>query len=251
MRIDLNSDSGESFSNWPLGDDATMMGIVTSASVACGFHAGDPSVMRATVAAARDGGVAVGAHVSYRDLPNFGRVFMDVAPSDLVNAVIYQVGALEAVARACGVEVAYCKPHGGLYNAIVHHAAQADAVATGLAEVRPGLPVLCLPGSEIQRAAQVRGLRPVVEAFADRAYTPEGALVPRRQPGAVLHDPGVIAERVLRMVSDGHVEAIDGTIVPLSPESICVHGDTAGAVAIARTVRGRLVAAGVEVASFA
>ena len=248
MRIDLNSDSGESFSNWPLGDDATMMCIVTSASVACGFHAGDPSVMRATVAAARDGGVAVGAHVSYRDLPNFGRVFMDVAPSDLVNAVIYQVGALEAVARACGAEVAYCKPHGGLYNAIVHHEAQARAVVAAIRDVDPELVLLGLPGVALRLAAEA-GLRTVVEAFADRAYRPDGSLVPRGEPDAVLTDPDRIADRVVRLVTTGQLPTSAGPLT-VAAESVCVHGDTPGAVAIARRIRERLENAGVEIAGF-
>lgn len=251
MRIDLNADSGESFSSWVMGDDAAMMKVVTSASVACGFHAGDPSVMRTTISAAAEHDVVIGAHVSYRDLANFGRVFVDVSPADLTQAVIYQFGALEALARAAGTTVAYAKPHGALYNAIVHHERQADAVAAALAEVRPGLPILCLPGSAIERAAVRRGLRPVIEAFADRAYTPAGTLVSRREPGSVLHDPGIIAARVVRLVTDGVVEAVDGTPVRLAAESVCVHGDTAGAVAIARAVRAALVAAGVELRSFA
>lgn len=251
MRVDLNADSGESFSSWAMGDDAAMMALVSSASVACGFHAGDPSVMRATAALAARHGVTVGAHVAYRDLANFGRVFVDVAPGDLVNAVIYQFGALDALARAAGTHLAYCKPHGALYNAIVHHEAHAEAVAVALAEVRPGLPVLCLPNSAIARAAEAHGLRPVFEAFADRAYTPEGTLVSRREPGSVLHDPAAIAARVVRMVTQGTVEAIDGSLVSLAPESVCVHGDTPGAVAIARAVRSALDDAGVQVAAFA
>lgn len=244
--MDLNADSGEA-----IGDDAAMMAVVTSASVACGYHAGDADVMRATVAAAAAHGVAVGAHVSYADRANSGRLFVDLAPAELHRIVVDQVAALDAVAAAAGVTVRYCKPHGALYNAIVHHDAQADAVAAALAAVRPGLPVLCLPHSAIERAATARGLRPVIEAFADRAYAPDGTLVPRSRPGSVLHDPGAIAARVVRLATDGVVEAVDGSVVRVAAESVCVHGDTPGAVAIARAVRAALEAAGVELAPFA
>lgn len=251
MQIDLNSDSGESFSNWRLGDDQAMMAIVTSANVACGFHAGDPSVMRETVSAAAAHGVAVGAHVSYRDLYNFGRSFIDVAPAQLRDEVIYQIGALQAIADVVGTKVSYVKPHGGLYNAIVHHADQAQAVADAIAELDDTLAVLCLPNSVIGRIAAQRGLRVVYEAFADRAYNPDGTLVSRRTDGAVLLEPDEIAARVVRMATQREVVAIDGQVLALDAESVCVHGDSPGAVAIAKAIRTALDDAGVTLAAFA
>lgn len=248
--LDLNSDSGESFGSWTMGDDAAMMQIVSSANIACGFHAGDPSVARATVRAARENGVTVGAHVSYPDLGGFGRRFMDMTATELTDSVIYQAGALQAIARVEGTEVRYCKPHGGLYNAIVHHAVQAQAVAQALHELGD-LPILCLPGSEVARAADALGVPVFYEAFADRGYTPEGTLVSRREPGAVIHDPQAVAERVVRMAVDGEVVAVDGSVIPLQAASVCVHGDTPGAVAIAAQVRSALEDAGVQVAPFA
>lgn len=246
---DLNSDSGESFGSWTMGDDAAMLGIVTSANIACGFHAGDPSVARATLRAASQQGVRVGAHVAYPDLAGFGRRFLDIAPSELTDAVIYQTGALQALAQVEGTQVAYCKPHGGLYNAIVHHQAQARAVATALHELGD-LPLLCLPGSVVAQEAQKLGVPVFYEAFADRAYTPEGTLVPRSQAGAVIHDPAQVAARVVRMATEGQVEAIDGSLVSLRAQSICVHGDTPGAVALAGQVRAALEQAGVSLAAF-
>lgn len=249
--FDLNSDSGESFSSWTMGDDEAMMQIITSANIACGFHASDPSVMRAAVATAAGNGVAIGAHVSYRDLEHFGRVFVDVAPDELTNEVIYQIGALQAMASVAGARVTYVKPHGALYNAIVHHTAQARAVATAIAEVDDGLAVLCQQGSEIGRIAGQMGLRVVHEAFADRAYNPDGTLVPRRQAGSVLHDARQIGARAVRMAADHQVVAVDGTVVGLDADSVCVHGDTPGAVEIARSVRCSLADAGIELARFA
>ncbi|WP_336855703.1 5-oxoprolinase subunit PxpA [Sinomonas albida] len=248
--IDLNSDVGESFGNWTFGDDAAIFASVSSANVACGFHAGDPSHIRATCRAAAEAGVTVGAHPGYRDLAGFGRRFIDMDPGELTDDVIYQIGALRALAQAAGAEVRYVKPHGALYNTIVHHAAQAAAVARAVAEADPTLPLLVLPGSEIQRAAEAAGLRTVVEAFADRAYTPEGTLVSRREPGSVLHDLDAIVEHVLRIL-DGKVRAIDGTVVPIDAGSICVHGDTPGAVTMAARIRAAIAGAGVEIRSFA
>lgn len=249
--FDLNSDSGESFSSWTMGDDEAMMQIITSANIACGFHAGDPTVMRSAVATAAGNGVAVGAHVSYRDLQHFGRAFVDVAPSELTNEVIYQIGALQAMASVAGARVSYVKPHGALYNAIVGHTGQARAVATAIAEVDPALAVLCQPGSEIGRIAEEMGLRVVHEAFADRAYNPDGTLVARRRPGSVLNDPAEIGDRVVRMATDHQVVAVDGSVIGLDADSVCVHGDTPGAVEIARSVRRSLSDAGIELARFA
>lgn len=249
--MDLNSDSGESFSNWKMGDDATMMGIVSSANIACGFHAGDPRVMRETLTAAAAEGVAVGAHVSYRDLANFGRVFVDVPPAELTDAVIYQIGALRAMAQVAGTDVRYVKPHGALYNTIVHHEEHARAVVKALTEYDSSLALLCLPGSAVERLGAEAGLRTVREAFADRAYTAEGTLVSRRQPGSVLHDSAEVAQRMVQLATEGTITTIDGETIEMHADSICVHGDTAGAVEIARTVREALLEAGVEIAPFA
>lgn len=249
--MDLNSDSGESFSNWTMGDDAAMMQIVTSANIACGFHAGDPCVMRATVTAAAENGVSIGAHVAYRDLAGFGRVFIDVPPAELTDAVIYQMGALRGMAHACGTEIRYVKPHGALYNTIVHHEEQAAAVVEAIRQFDDSLALLCLPGSAVEQIGSDAGLRTVREAFADRAYTAEGTLVSRREQGAVIHDPEQVAARVVQMASERTVTAIDGSTVALDADSICVHGDTAGAVEIARSVRQALAGAGIELAPFA
>ncbi|GAA4953939.1 5-oxoprolinase subunit PxpA [Streptomonospora halophila] len=250
MRIDLNSDLGESFGNWRLGDDGALLSVVTSANVACGFHAGDPTVLREACAGAAERGVAIGAQVGYRDLAGFGRRYIDMPPAELTNDVLYQIGALEAMAHAAGERVRYVKPHGALYNAIVHHEDQAAAVAEAVALYDPGLPVLGLPGSVWLRRAEQAGLRTVREAFADRAYTPEGTLVSRRAPGAVLHDAEEIARRCLDMVRGEPVAAVDGTPVRIQAESLCVHGDSPGAVGIARAVAERLRGAGVELAPF-
>lgn len=248
--IDLNADLGEGFGTWQLGDDEAMLDIVTSANVACGFHAGDPALLLRTCRAAAQRGVAVGAQVSYRDLAGFGRRFIDVTPEDLTAEVVYQIGALQAMARAAGTAVRYVKPHGALYNSIVTHESQAAAVAAAVAAVDPGLPVLGLAGSAFFAEADRLGLRTVPEAFADRAYQPDGTLVSRREPGAVLHDAAEIAERVALMVSTGQVRAIDGTIVSITVESVCVHGDSPGAVTIATAMRDRLTTAGVDLRSF-
>ncbi len=189
MEIDLNADLGEGFGQWVLGDDEALLEVVTSANVACGFHAGDPTVLRRVCQKAADRGVVIGAQVGYRDLAGFGRRFIDVDPEDLVNDVLYQIGALEAFARVAGTAVAYVKPHGALYNAIVHHEEQAEALAEAVRRYDPRLQVLGLPGSAWLRAAAAAGLTPVGEAFADRAYTPAGALVSRREPGAVCTTP--------------------------------------------------------------
>lgn len=250
VTIDLNSDVGESYGPWTMGDDLAMLAVVSSASIACGSHAGDPSTARRTCLAAAGAGVAVGAHVGYRDLAGFGRRFLDVAPDELTDDLIFQVGALQAMASASGTQVRYVKPHGALYNAIVHDLAQARAVVEAILAVDQALPLLVLPGSVVQREAKAAGLRTVVEAFADRAYRADGTLVPRQESGAVLHDADVIAARVVRMVLDGTVMAVDGQVVSLGAESVCVHGDTPGAVAVAATVRRELERSGVTVSSF-
>jgi UPF0271 protein len=248
--IDLNSDLGESFGRWTLGDDDAMLGLVTSANVACGFHAGDATTLRRTCARAAANGVTVGAQVSYRDLAGFGRRFVDMDPGELADDVVYQIGALDGLCRVAGTAVRYVKPHGALYNAAVHHREQAQAVVAAVRDYDPALPVLGLPGSELLRAAEAAGLRAVPEFFVDRGYTPGGTLVPRSQPGALLDDPDAVTARVLRMVTDGVVRAVDGSDVRASAESACVHGDSPGAVAMARAVRAGLEAAGVELRAF-
>jgi len=248
--IDLNADLGESFGVWQLGDDETMLGIVTSANIACGFHAGDPARLLEVCRQCAERGVQIGAQVSYRDLAGFGRRFIDVTEDDLTAEIIYQIGALQALAAAAGTRVSYVKPHGALYNTIVSHPEQARAVAKAVHAVDPALPVLGLAGSAFFDHASELSLRTVPEAFADRAYQPDGTLVSRREPGAVLHDPDQIADRVLRMISDRTVTAIDGTDIGITVESVCVHGDSPGATDIAARVADRLRAEGVELESF-
>lgn len=251
MPIDLNSDLGEGYGPWTMGDDAAMLDIVSSANIACGFHAGDPAGLLSVLRQAAARGVAVGAHVSYPDRVGFGRRTMDVAPDDLTADVIYQIGALQGLARAAGTRVSYVKPHGALYNTIAGDARQADAVIAGIRAVDPSLVLMGLAGAPVLERARAAGLTVVAEAFADRAYTATGALVSRRQPGAVLHDPDLIAARMLRLATEGVLEAEDGSILRLEADSICVHGDSPGAVAIAAKVRDALVAGGISVAPFA
>ena len=250
MQIDLNADLGESFGRWTLGDDDALLEVITSANVACGFHAGDPSVLRRTCERAAGLGVVIGAQVGYRDLAGFGRRFIDVPPEDLTNDVLYQIGALEAFARVAGTRVSYVKPHGALYNAIVDHEEQAAAVVEAVRRYDPVLPVLGLPGSVWLRLADEAGLSVVPEAFADRAYTAAGTLVSRREAGAVLRDAEEVAERCVRMATRSEVVAVDGTVVPVAARSLCVHGDSPGAVEMAAAVRHGLEAAGAQVTPF-
>lgn len=249
--IDLNADLGEGLGNWSMGDDLALLDIVTSANVACGFHAGDPSIMRSVCQAAADRGVAIGAHVAYRDLHGFGRRFIDMEPDALRDEVLYQIGALETFAQRAGTTVAYCKPHGALYNTIAKHPQQAAAVAEALSEFRPGLPVLGLPGSVWLQSAEEAGLTAVGEAFADRAYTPDGSLVSRREKGSVLHDADTISARCVSMAKGEPITDAEGGQLVLDARSICVHGDTPGAVEIAQSVRDALTGADVRVEPFA
>lgn len=249
--VDLNADLGESFGQWVLGDDTAMLDVVTSANVACGFHAGDPLTLRRTVAQAAERGVTIGAQVAYRDLAGFGRRFLDATPEELTADVLYQIGALEALCRVAGTRVAYVKPHGALYNTAVHHEGHARAVVAAVQAYDPELPILGLPGSRLLEVAAQAGLRCVTEAFADRGYTPEATLVSRREPGALLHDPDEVAARMVRMVTDGVLTAVDGRDVAVRAESICTHGDSPDAVAMARAVRAALEGAGVTIRSFA
>lgn len=249
--IDLNADLAEGFGVWELGDDDAMLDIVTSANLACGFHAGNPVGLARTCRAAVARGVRIGAQVGYFDLAGFGRRRIDVAPAELSADVIYQIGALQALARAAGTTLGYVKPHGALYNTIATDRDQARAVAEAVHAADPGLAVLGLAGSVFFAEARQLGLRTVAEAFADRAYQPDGQLVPRSEPGAVLHDPIQIAERVLSMVTAGTTTALDGSTIAIEVESVCVHGDSTGAVDIAGAVRDRLLSHGIELAAFA
>ena len=250
VTVDLNADLGESFGVWRLGDDDALLDVVTSANVACGFHAGDAATLARTCRAAAERGVRIGAQVSYRDLAGFGRRFIDTTAEDLTADVIYQIGALQALAHAAGSTVSYVKPHGALYNTIVNNRDQAQAVAEAVHAVDPNLPVLGLAGSVFFAEAERVGLRTVPEAFADRAYRPDGQLVSRRERNAVLHDAAEIADRVASMVQSGRVVAVDGSTIPITVESVCVHGDSPGAVQIATAVRDRLTGDGVELAAF-
>lgn len=244
--IDLNADLAESFGAWTLGDDTKMLAVVSSANVACGFHAGDPLTMLAALRTAAANGVAVGAHVSYRDLAGFGRRFVDASHDELVGDVQYQVAALEGLAKVAGSRVGYVKPHGALYNRIQTDAVHAQAVVDAV--VPFGLPIMGMPGSVVLQLARQAGLATLTECFADRAYRADGALVARDVPGAVIVDPEEVAARAVRMATLGTVDSIDGEVVELGhPDSMCVHSDTPGAVELARAVRAALEGAGVEV----
>ena len=249
--MDLNSDLGEGYGHWTLGDDDALLEVVTSANVACGFHAGDPATIDRTVRRAVERGVAIGAQVSYPDLVGFGRRDMDVPPADLTADVLYQLGALEAFAKAAGSRVRYVKPHGALYNRIAGDPVQAAAVVEAIRRYDPALPLLTLPGSAAMQAAGAAGIEAVGEGFADRAYTAEGRLQSRREPGAVLHDPDQVAARALRMATEGRVETVGGGEVAVEIRSLCIHGDTPGAVAMAKAVRAALDRAGVRLEAFA
>lgn len=250
MIMDLNADLGEGYGIWRLGDDEALLDLVTSANVACGFHAGDPLTIRRTCAAALERGVAIGAQVSYRDLAGFGRREMDVDPEELHAEILYQLAAVDGIARTVGGEVSYVKPHGALYNRVCRDAAQAEALVTAVAAYRRELPVLTLPGSVVHEVGARHGVATVAECFADRAYTPQGTLVSRREPGAVLHDPDEVAKRAVAMAVSGEVTAVDGSRVRIDARSICVHGDTEGAVRLAQAVRESLVSAGVTLRAF-
>ncbi|POX56026.1 hypothetical protein C3489_07660 [Streptomyces sp. Ru71] len=249
--IDLNADLGEGFGRWQLTDDERLLSVVTSANVACGFHAGDAATMRRVCELAAERGVRIGAQVSYRDLAGFGRRAMDVPPAELAAEVAYQIGALEVFARAAGARVAYVKPHGALYNRVVRDEEQAQAVVDGVLLADTTLPVLGLPGSKLLDMADKAGLPVVTEAFADRAYTDEATLVPRGRDGAVITDAEAVVERSMSIARSGTVTAHSGSRIEVRARSLCLHGDTPGAVELARRVRRRLQEAGVRVEAFA
>ena len=248
--IDLNSDLGESFGQWKMGDDAAILPLISSANVACGFHAGSPAGILTTLRAAKRLNVAVGAHVAYPDLVGFGRRKMDIGSDELTADVIYQLGALQGLARAAGTRVSYVKPHGALYNTIAHDERQARAVMAGMLAVDPTLTLVALAGSRLIEWAQEEGIHTVAEAFADRAYHQDGTLVSRSAKGAVLHDPQQVAQRVVQMIVSGGVESVEGVFTPIAAQSICVHGDSPGAVEMARQIRLRLDAEGIQVKPF-
>jgi 5-oxoprolinase (ATP-hydrolysing) subunit A len=249
MRIDLNADVGESFGAYSLGADAALMRSITSASIAAGFHAGDPSVLRRTIKLAKSHGVAIGAHPGFPDLVGFGRRELQVTPAEAEDFVLYQIAAVAGMAAAEGVKLQHVKPHGALFNMAVRDAALAAAIAKAVAAFDPSLILFGLPGSEIIGAGRAAGLRVGAEIFADRAYEPDGSLTPRSRPGAVIHDAAEVASRAVRMITARVVDAVDGTIVPLDADTICVHGDTPGAEQLAAGLRARLEAAGVTVAA--
>ena len=247
MQIDLNGDVGESFGAYEIGHDAALIPILTSVNIACGFHAGDPGVMRATVALARGHGCAIGAHPGFPDLVGFGRREIKATPREVEDFVAYQIGALAAIAAAQGVRLAHVKPHGALYNMAARDVELADAIARAIAAVDPTLKLFGLPGSKSLEAAQRHNVRAVSEAFADRAYRRDGSLVPRSEPGAVIDDEAVVVSRAVAIARDRMIVAVDGTRVPLDVQTICVHGDTRGAAVLASRIRTALSDAGIEV----
>lgn len=239
LSVDLNADLGEG-----VGDDAAMMAVVSSANVACGGHAGNAATMQAALEAARDHGVSVGAHPGYEDRANFGRVVVPMGADAITGMVTRQTSALADMAAALGMRLSYVKAHGALYNLAAVDREVSQAVCDGIRAVDPGLACLCLSGSVTERVAQDAGLRVMAEVFADRAYRPDGTLVPRGEAGAVIHDPQAVVGRVLDMLEQGAITAVDGSRLPLAMDSICVHGDTPGAVALARALRQAIAAAG-------
>ena len=245
--VDLNCDIGESFGAWTLGADADVLAHVTSANIACGFHAGDPATMRRTVDLAIERGVAIGAHPGLPDLAGFGRRAMEITPQEAYDIVVYQVGALAAFASARGAPLAHVKPHGALYNMAATRAPLAEAIARAVHDVDPALMLFGLAGSALVAAARAAGITPVEEVFADRRYASDGTLLSRKERGAVIDDPAVAVKQAVRMVREGRVTAVDGTEVPVHAGTICIHGDTPGAAEHARALRSALTGAGIEV----
>lgn len=249
--IDLNCDLGEGFGAWEMGNDAAMIELATSVNIACGFHAGDADIMRHTVDLAKARGVSIGAHPGYRDLHGFGRRPMPgLKASEIENLIAYQIGALQAIATAAGHKVTHVKAHGAISNVACEDDMTAQAIANGIKSVDPSLIFVVLANSRLVKAGEVANLPMVHEVFADRAYEDDGSLVSRRKPGAVLHDPRMIAERVLRMVEDGNVVSVSGKVIKMRMDTVCIHGDTPGAVEIARGIRQTLKNGGIEVTPF-
>lgn len=249
LAIDLNADLGETTAGNPVADDQAMIELISSANVAGGFHAGDPHDISRTLASAAAAGVSVGAHVGYRDAPGFGRRFIDYSRDELADEVLYQIGALDALSRAHGIRLRYVKPHGALYNTIVHHEDQARAVVDGVRAFGGDLSLMLLPGGVAVDLAEKAGIHVIAEAFADRNYQPDGTLVSRRDANAVITDPEAVAQRVLQVASTGSVTAIDGTTLQVNAQSICVHGDSPGSVELTRAIVERMAVEGVEIRS--
>ncbi|MGX1738415.1 LamB/YcsF family protein [Corynebacterium flavescens] len=249
LHIDLNADLGETTAGNPVADDAAMLHLVSSANVATGFHAGDPHSIADTLREAVAAGVTVGAHVGYNDPAAFGRRFIDYAPADLADEVTYQIGAIDALARAAGTRISYVKPHGAMYNTIVRDTEQADAVIAGI-KAFGDLPVMLLPGGVAIDSADKAGLTVIREAFADRGYNPDGTLVSRRLPGAVLTSEEDVVKRVLQVAQTGAITAIDGSVISVDAQSVCTHGDSPGSVQLLRGVVKRLKDEGIEIRSF-
>ncbi|SNB65899.1 UPF0271 protein [Arboricoccus pini] len=250
MRIDLNSDLGEGYGPWALGDDASMLEVVSTANIACGFHAGDPRIMRATVRLARERGVAVGAHPGYQDLIGFGRRRLPgITVGEVESLVAYQVGALAAICALEGHPMTHVKTHGALGNVCADDDAMALAVGRAIRAVDPKLAYMVMPGTATARAADSLGLTVINEIYADRTYADSFNLSPRSEPGSVLHDPDLVLQRVMAMVAEGCLTSTSGKRLTVPISSICVHGDTPGAVAMARRLRQGLEAAGWTIAS--
>jgi len=247
MRIDINSDVGESFGAYTIGHDAGLMRSITSANIAAGFHGGDPSVLRETIRQAKTHGVAIGAHPGFPDLVGFGRRELNVTPKEAEDFVLYQVAAVAGVAAAEGATLQHVKPHGALFNMAVRNAELSAAIARAVAAIDRSLILFGLPGSEILNAGRAAGLRVAAEVFADRAYEPDGSLASRRKPGSVIHDPDAVVARAVRMATDRTVVATDGSVVKLDADTMCVHGDTPGSDDLAAKIRAGLEAAGVTV----
>lgn len=244
--VDLNADLGESFGSYRLGQDPVLIPLLNSAHIACGFHAGDPRVMDETVRLCRDAGVQIGAHPGFPDLAGFGRRVMEVSGREAETDVVYQLGALEAFCRRNGAELRHVKAHGALYNQAVRNAELAKGIAAGIASFRPDLLIVCQSGTEVERAAIEAGLTVAYEGFVDRAYNADGTLASRKLEGALLHDPRRAVDQALRMVAEGTVVAMDGTVVELRVDTLCVHGDNPDAVDFVKGLRRELIAAGVE-----
>jgi UPF0271 protein len=247
-KVDLNADLGESFGAYTIGMDSEVLKYISSANVACGYHAGDPVVMEKTVKMAKENGVAIGAHPGFPDIMGFGRRNLAVSPAEAKAYTKYQLGALIAFAKSHGVKLQHCKPHGAFYNAAAVNMDLSLAICEGIYEVDPDIIMLGLAGSKHLEAAKEVGLRYASEVFADRGYMDDGTLVPRRLPGAMIHDEDVSIARVIRMVKEGVVETINGNIIPIKADSVCVHGDNPKAVAFVQTIRKALIDEGVEIA---
>ncbi len=250
MYVDLNSDLGESFGSWKMGNDEQILPVVSSANIACGFHAGDPLGILKTLQQAVKLDVTIGAHVSYPDLVGFGRRNMDLSQDELIADVLYQISALDGLAKVAGSKVQYVKPHGALYNTIAKDSVQAEAVIEAIKMYNPALVLVALAGSNLVAQARQADLKVVSEAFADRAYNRDGSLVSRRLEGAVLHDAEFVAKRVVAMLKNGGVESIDGVFTPIQADTICLHGDTAGALEMSAAIKAELLTNDIQVRSF-